>query len=422
MERGRKLGIFNYRGRNRHGELFTGEIHAENIHEAALQIRSRGLWVVGLDEEVLQPPLIDRIKDFFLQDINIPGFSNSLGKETEVMILSQLASLIQAGLPLQQALCAMEKYGEDDVCQKLKKQLEHDVSSGRQLWEAMGRYPEVFSETVRTCIKAGENSGSLGEILLQLSLQSRKSLKVRERLKSALLYPAILLTLMVLSMFVVAVFILPTFVNLLGNIHGELPLATVVLLTVADFLSDIWGKLIVFIAFLAVPLLVVTVMKKPCCRLQLDKIMLAVPALGKLGMHSEWLQVFGTLGVLLRSGIKLVDGLHMVIQVPCNTYIKKCLEKIYIQVKQGRTLTESLAICKYIPWQARELLAAGEQVGRLEEMLFETADICQDEAEQESARLLVLVEPFLTLILGTVLLFLVMAIIMPVLNVMDVLL
>ena len=102
-------------------------------------------------------------------------------------------------------------------------------------------------------------------------------------------------------------------------------------------------------------------------------------------------------------------------------YLRDCLGRIHSRVEQGQTLTASLALCRHVPWQARELLAAGEQVGRMEEMLFESADICQEQAAQESERLLILVEPALTLVLGAILLFLVMAIIMPVLNVMDVL-
>lgn len=415
------MGIFRYRARGHNMELFVGEVNAEDIHAAALQIRNRGLWVVQLEEEVPQRSWQERIKAFLLQDINIPGISANLGREEEVLFLSQLSSMLQAGLPLQQALCAMVKYGEQGAYQKLKKQVERDVSGGRSLFEAMGRYPQVFSETVRMCVKAGEESGSLGEILQQLSLHLHQNLKAREKLKSALVYPAILMTMMVISMFFIAMFILPTFANLLGNIQGEVPWATHVLLAAADFLGDTKGKLMLMGCLFVVCLGIASLLREPHCRLQVDRALLVLPALGKLVMHAEWLQILGTLGVLLKSGIKLAEALKMVQLVPTNTYLRVCLTKIQRSVEQGQTFTHAMTFCQYIPWQARELMAAGEQAGRLEEMFFESAGICQERTGQESERLLVLVEPALTLVLGIVLLFLVMALIMPVLNVMDVL-
>lgn len=415
------MGCFHYRARSKHGELFVGELQASDIHEAALRIREKGLWVVGLEEVVPKLSWRERLKGILFKEINVPGLSGDLGRKEEALFLSQLASLVQAGLPLQQALCAMEKYGEKAAYQNLKKQMEQDVTSGRQLHEAMGRYPEVFSQTVRTCVKAGEKSGSLGEILRQLSLHLKNNLKSREKLKSALIYPVILLNMMVLSMFVVAAFILPAFANLLGNIQGEIPWATAVLLEAADFLGRPRGKILLFGVLVVMFLGVMTVYKEPRCRLWLDKVLLAMPSLGSLAMHSEWLQILGTLGVLLKSGIQLSEALQMVASVPDNMYLRDCLSRIHSRVEQGQPLTVSLNLCIRVPWQVRELLAAGEQVGRLEEMLFESADICQEQAALESERLLVLVEPALTLVLGAILLFVVMAIIMPVLNVMDVL-
>lgn len=415
------MGVFHYRARNNHAELFTGEVNAENIHAAALQIRSKGLWVVQLKEEVPKIPWQEKLKAFLMQDINIPGISSTLGREEEALFISQLSSLLQAGLPLQQALFAMEKHGEQGMYQKLKKQIEKDVASGRSLYEAMGLYPQVFSETVRTCIKAGEDSGSLGEIAQQLSLHLKKGLQARKKLKSALVYPAVLMSMMVISMSIVAIFILPTFANLLGNIQGELPWPTVLMLQGAEFLGEWRGKLVLMGTFLAAGLGIVAARQEPHCRLWLDKTLLALPILGRLVMHSEWLQILGTLGVVLKSGVRLAEALKMVCLVPQNAYLRHCLGRMQLGVEQGRTFTETLGVCRYMPWQARELLAAGEQVGRLEEMFFESAAICQEESARESECLLVLVEPALTVLLGAALLFLVMAIFMPVMNVMDVL-
>ena len=414
------VGTFRYRARNNHAELFVGEIFAEDIHEAALKIRSKGLWVVQLVEEVPKRSWLEKIKAFLLQDVSVPGFSAALGREEEIIFLSQLSSMLQAGLPLQQALCAMEKYGSQAAYQNMKKAVEQDVARGRTLYEALGCYPEVFSETVRACIRAGEESGSLGEILQQLSVQLKRSLKAREKLKSALLYPAILMTMMMISLFIVTVFILPAFANLLGNIQGELPWATAVLLELADFLGGVRGRLAVIGTLAAGVAGMVFLYREPHCRLQLDKRILSLPAFGKVVMHAEWLQILGTLGVLLKSGIRLAEALKMVRLIPQNTYLRDCLEKFQHSVEQGRTFTEALSICQYLPWQARELLAAGDQAGRLEQMFYESAAICQEQARHESERLLVLIEPTLTLLLGLVLLFLVMAVIMPVLSIMDV--
>lgn len=415
------VGIFRYRARNNHAELFTGKITAENIHVAALQIRSKGLWVVQLEEELPRLSWQERIKAFLMQDISIPGLSAGLGRKEEVLFLSQLSYMLQAGLPLQQALCAMGKYGAQGAYQELKKQMEHDVSAGRTLFESMARYPQVFSETVRASVKAGEKSGALGDIMKQLSSHMKNRLKTQEKLKSALVYPSILLAMMVISMFIVAVFILPAFADLLKNIEGDLPWTTAVLLEASDFFGNSRGRLLFCGLFLMVLAGIAVLFQEPRCRLQIDKMLLSLPALGKLVMHLEWLQILETLAVLLKSGLQLSESLKMVKSVPRNSYLRECLEKIQRKVEQGQTFTDSLTLCRYVPWQARELMAAGEEAGCLEEMLFESASICQEQAGQESERMLALVEPSLTLIVGFVLLFLIMAIIMPVLNVMDVL-
>ena len=415
------MGIFHYRARNNHAELFTGEVTAKDIHVAAMQIRSKGLWVVQLEEEVPRCPWWEKVTAFLMQDISIPGISASLGREEEALFLSQLSSMLQAGLPLPKALCAMGRYGEQESYQKLKKQLEHDVSAGRSLWESMARYPQVFSETVRACVKAGEASGSLGEILQQLSWYLKKSLKARGKLKSALVYPAILLAMMVISISIVAVFVLPTFANLLENLQGELPWSTALMLEAANFLGGWQGKALLLGLMLALVCGVAAMLKEQRCRLRIDRTLLSLPALGRLIMHLEWLQILGTLAVLLKSGIQLAAALKMVRAVPQNSYLRNCLDKIGRKVEQGQTFMDSLTLCQFVPWQVQELIAAGEEAGRLEEMLSESAALCQEQAGQEAERMIALVEPALTLVMGLLLLFLVMAIIMPVLNVMDVL-
>ena len=415
------MGIFHYRARNNHAELFTGEVTAKDIHAAAMQIRSKGLWVVQLEEEVPRRPWWEKVTAFLMQDISIPGISASLGREEEALFLSQLSSMLQAGLPLPKALCAMGRYGEQESYQKLKKQLEHDVSAGRSLWESMARYPQVFSETVRACVKAGEASGSLGEILQQLSWYLKKSLKARGKLKSALVYPAILLAMMVISISIVAVFVLPTFANLLENLQGELPWSTALMLEAANFLGGWQGKAMLLGLMLALVCGVAAMLKEQRCRLRIDRTLLSLPALGRLIMHLEWLQILGTLAVLLKSGIQLAAALKMVRAVPQNSYLRNCLDKIGRKVEQGQTFMDSLTLCQFVPWQVQELIAAGEEAGRLEEMLSESAALCQEQAGQEAERMIALVEPALTLVMGLLLLFLVMAIIMPVLNVMDVL-
>ena len=415
------MGVFYYRARNNHAELFTGKVIAENIHDAAFEIRSKGLWVVQLDEEVSKISWQEKIKNFLMQDINIPGLSSNLGRQEEVLFFCQLSSMLQAGLPLQQALRAMANHGDKVLYQKMKKQLEQDVSNGRRLWESMARYPQVFPETVRACVRAGEESGSLGDILQYLSLHLKESLKAVEKLKSMLIYPIFLLVMMGISIFAVLIFILPTFAELLRNIHGEIPWATAILLDMADSMGTLRGKLLLLGAFGSTALGLYAIWQEPRCRLLIDKNLMAVPVLGKLIMHSEWLRVLGTLAVLLKSGLQLSKALKMVEYLPHNTYIKFSINRVQQQVEQGQTFTKALSLCQYVPWQALELLAAGEKAGCLEKMFFESAGICQEQAGHESERLLVMVEPALILLLGSILLFLVMAIIMPVLNVMDVL-
>ena len=408
-----------YRARNDSGESFAGEVAAENIHAAAASIRDKGLWIVFLEEKLPTRSKFEVVKGWLTKEIELPGMG--LGKREEALFLRQLAAFLQAGLTIQQALRGMEQYGEKKAYQSLKCQVMQDVSRGVSLSEALGRYPQVFSQTVCSCIRAGEASGTLEEILEQLSSHLEKSLRAREKLKSALVYPVILMAMMLAALFIVAIYILPTFAHLLSNINGELPWNTLLLLHLAEFLGSVQGKLLLVGGAGGALLVVFALLRSPGCRLWIDRQILALPKLGSLITHVEWMRILGTLSVLFKSGIRLAEALQLVALVPDNTYLGDCLKRIQRKVEQGQSLTDSLSLCKVVPWHTRELLAVGEQAGNLEAMLMQSASLCQEKAGHESERLLILVEPALTLLLGVVLLFLVMAIIMPILNVMDVL-
>lgn len=411
---------YAYRAQSRTGEPFAGEVEAANIHLAADKLRSRGLWVTHLAEVKIKKTPQERLKELMTKDVKLPfGIGAPLGGHEAKLFLEELSVLLEAGLPLQQALSAMTAAEVKTPYQKMTQRLEREVRGGRPLSGALALFPEVFSGLYRPCVEAGEESGSLDKILSRLAAFAARSEAAREKLKSALLYPLLLLTLVMAALLGVALFMLPAFAALLAGLHGELPLPTRLLLAAADFLKRPGALELTLLLALSLPALVAFIYLREDVRPHIDHALLHLPLIGGLWRRLEYLHLISTLAVLIESGVRPADALALAEKVPQNRYLRRSMKRVKDAVRGGSMLRDALALAPLMPQGARELIAAGEQAGKLEEMLrFAERDL-ELATQSESERLLTLAEPALMLVTAALLLFLVLAIILPVLNMME---
>ncbi len=401
---------YRYEASNRQGRIFRGTVSAANRQEAARQIKRQGLWITAPLRAEDEKEVAGRWdwRQFLMarkvDDVQIALFCR------------QLAVLLSAGIPVHEGLKALLAGGRKDAYARLINGLYQQVLQGKSLAAAMEASRNFSSRIVRL-VAAGEQAGTLETVFSRLADFLAQTVKAREQLKSVLLYPAILgLTALGMLVFM-AVFILPAFASMLQSLQAELPWSTRVLLSLSDFLQVYGGEALMGGLVFALGILLLT--RQPLVVYRYHQLVLYLPMVGDLARHSAWSLLLGTLAMILEQGLSLHEAVRLTAPVAGNCYLEQELLQVQAKVEQGSALTAALTSCPVFPGILAEMLEAGEEAGRLEEMLAKAAAFCQVQAENESARLQALAEPAAIFIVGGLVFFLVLAVIMPLLNTMD---
>ena len=403
---------YKYTACNRAGQHFQGNIAAGSRQEAARQIRQQGLWVTNLiAAEEKSASTRKNLQDL----ISFVGGGFTTGQQA--LFFRQLAVLTEAGIPLHEALRNLAAASRENSCTKVLNKLHQAVMQGNSLSAALGKYPQIFSAQVVHLVQAGENGGTLDTVLIRLADYLEQTTIAREKLKSVLLYPLILACSAVGALVFMTLVILPAFAAMLENLQVELPLPTRILLSTAAFLRD-YGDMTLVIVILGL-LVILALRKSTKVKLYYERCQLALPLLGSLRQHTDWMLALSTLASLLEQGIALPLALEMAGKSLDNSYLARQLGQVQQKIQQGSSLRAALEECPSFPAILQEMLAAGEQSGKLETMLTKGADYCKVMMENESARLQALAEPAAIFLVGGLVFFFVLSVIMPLLNTMD---
>ena len=396
------MGVFQYEARNRAGEFFAGTVEARDEREAAGLIRRRGLWVAALHlqcEEAAGAPAVSRWRQ---------QLAGALAKtppaKLRVLFLRQMAAMMQAGMPVHQALQALAKSDADRAYQSLLQQLLAGILAGRPLHERMAMHPAVFP-------------ASLCQIFAQLADFEEHRYEAREALKSALLYPVILLVVSLVALVLMAVFVLPAFAVMLQDLQAELPWTTRFLLALMDFVSGHLAALLIGSAL--VVLASIALVRDMRTRTVLDGWLLKMPILGPLQRASAWRILLELFAVMLKNGIPLTTALAMAADVPANRHIACEMKALRTQVESGQPFAASLRQLTSCPRLLVELLMAGEVTGTLDAMMEKAAAFAAADARHRSARVEALAEPVMIFVVGGMIFFFVLSIVLPLLTTMD---
>lgn len=412
------MAHFSYEARSRTGEHFAGTVEAASRREAAGKIRQRGLWVAALTrlEQAEMPERLRQADE--MQDAR-SAFSRraSLGRRACVIFLRQLSLLTAAGLPLHEALGAMQTdVSHRDGYEEMVGALRERVLAGRALSTALAAYPSVFPRGVCQLVALGEASGSLASILPELADHMELAMKTRAKLRAAMAYPVLLLAVTLIAGAFMTVFLLPAFAALLTSLAAELPWPTRVLLGLSAFLQQhgaaIAGLGAVSCAFFG------WIVSRPGPRQKLDRLLLHLPFFGTLLRYGEWQAILSLLAVLLHHGVPLDRALGLAMEAPGNAFLRLSLRQAHMRLRRGKPLTAALRDAM-LPSFLMALLRSGEAAGRLEEMMARGANLARFCYEERLRRLEVLVEPVLTLIVGAMIFFFVLGVILPLLTTMD---
>lgn len=429
------MSTFTYRAKKGPAELLEGQVEAGNRDEAVRRISDLGLVPVMVQEvkpgtrpaqgaDIPKP--LPKPASPTPKTIKPPGvpqkarktgggsfFSRRRIKSRFITLFTrQLASLFRAQVPILRALTLLGERCQNQGLGALIATVRENVKDGKALSVSLQQFHEHFPPFYISMIRSGELSGKLDEILERLASFREKEEEFRMKIKGALAYPVFLLAVGILSIIVLMTVVMPRLMVLFKDMEATLPAPTRALIRVSEFLSTAWP------VFLVIGIVCVLIGSSPKGKVYLkgltDRVRLRIPIVGTLTVNAEMERFCRTLGLLLKSGLAIVQAADATVSTLDNEVLRKELQGIGSDMAGGTTLSGALAKVRSFPPFLRDMIAVGEEGGRLEEILEETANSYALEVEQATKVMTSLIEPILILLLGLVVGFLVAAMLLPI--------
>ena len=377
------MPTFTYTARAVNGELKTASIEAPSREEVVAQLRRQRMSVVKVDEETKKKKARGSIK---MRDI--------------VIFTRQFSTMINAGLPLVQALDILAKQTENKVLADVTRAVVFDVESGHTVADALGKHPNAFSELYVNMVAAGEAGGILDTILMRLATFMEKNDALIRKVKGAMIYPGVIMSVAVIAIAVLLIFVIPVFESMFGSVGLALPLPTRIVIGMSRFLKGYWwaigggltGSFFLLKRYYA----------SPSGKLNIDKLLLKMPVLGDVLRKSAVSRFTRTLGTLISSGVSILDGLEITAKTAGNRVIQDAIMASRASIAGGDTIAAPLQKSAVFPPMVISMIAVGEQTGGLDEMLSKIADFYDEEVDAAVGGLLSLLEPIMIVFLGVV--------------------
>ncbi|CED72606.1 general secretion pathway protein F [Aliivibrio wodanis] len=399
------MAAFEYKALEKNGKQKKGVMEGDNARQVRQRLKEQGLIPVEVIETKSKQQKSASQGLSFKRGISVNDLS---------LITRQLATLVQAGMPLEECLKAVAEQGEKAHIRSMMMGVRSKVIEGYPLAESFGEYPHVFDDLFCSMVAAGEKSGHLDTVLNRLADYAENRQKMRSKLQQAMIYP-IMLTLIAIAVisFLLAT-VVPKIVDQFVQMGQGLPTVTEILLAASNFVVH-WGLLVV----VAVVLVIVGVkwlLTKPHLRLAWDKKILRLPVIGKVVRGLNTSRFARTLSICTSSAIPLLDGMKVAADVMSNKYFKQQVLEAADNVREGASLRISLEQTKLFPPMMLHMIASGEQSGELEQMLTRSADNQDRDFESLVNMALGIFEPLLIVFMAGIVLFIVVATLMPIIE------
>jgi type IV pilus assembly protein PilC len=379
--------------------ILKGEIEAATEQEARIKLRAQRLVPV----KITVKEAVKSKAGFFAQRIK--------PKDLQVMA-RQLATLVGSGVPILEALEALTRGSRSPIMLNALSGAISDISQGRRLAEALSNYPEVFDRLFCNMVRAGEESGNLDEILNRLSGYIEKAVKLRGKIKGAMVYPIVILTVALVVVVGLLVIVVPKFEEMFFKSGGEMPALTRMVVDFSHWLGSNWyllvGGVIGAVYFL------MNYYRTDAGRKTFDQVLIRIPYLGDLIQKGAIARFTRTLSTLLGSGVGIMEAIEISSRVVGNYVIESILARAKDSISEGKSLSVHFAKEKYMPDMVTQMIGVGEQTGNLDKMLSRIADFYEDEVDVAVTALTSIIEPLMMVGLGIIIAFLVVAMYLPI--------
>ncbi len=401
------MPAFQYIALNSQGKEVKGISEADSARQLRQILRDQELTPMEVEPTNKQFDKGDNRNVFSL-------FAPKLKALDRVLFTRQLSTLLASSMPIEESLNAIAQQNEKQSNKALIMGVRSRVLEGNSLAQSLLEYPSSFSDLYCSSVAAGEQSGFLDQVLDNLSNYLEREHESYRNVEMALMYPIILLVVAFAIVGALMVYVLPDMIDVIENTGQTLPWATTLLIGITELMKSFWWVLLS--GLLAVSLIIRGILNQEKVRLIWDAYKFFLPIIGKIIRSSNSARFSNTLSILTRSGIPLVDSMKIASEVVANKALQTDLREATQDVVEGKSLRESLESISYFPPMMMHMIGSGEQSGELDRMLERIADYQQAEVERLVSTLVKLFEPAMMIIMGGTVLFIVMAVLLPILS------
>jgi len=392
---------FSYKAKTTAGKTISGLIEALNQEDAVKILREKKMTVFSLQEKGKDGinSLLSIIQGVSAKDV--AGFTR------------QLSTMISAGLPLTNSLLILQEQAKPAMAKVLGEVIK-EIEGGSSFYDALAQHPNVFSKIYLALVRSGEAAGSLDEVLKNMADSLEKQEEFKGKVKGAMIYPSIVVIGMIVVIFIMMIFVIPKLTSMYEEFGTELPLPTKILIGTSKFFSHFWFVVIGIIVGLIYAFQ--TWKKTAFGREKIDQITLKIPILGVLKTKIILTEISRTLAMLLSAGVTIIEALGIVAEAANNAIFEKSIQKVAKDVEKGLPLTSSFGQFEEYPAIFSQMVAVGEETGKLDELLLRLSKQFEMESETAIKGLTTAIEPLMMVVLGIGVGFIVISIITPIYN------
>lgn len=394
------MPIFSYVAKDLQGQYHKGEVETVDEFQAAGLLRRKKLIVISLKSLGVEK------QDFLDKFFSRVSFSDV------VIMTRQLATMIEAGLVLSEALDILEEQQENKRLKKILGTVSTDVKGGLDFATAIEKHPDAFPPLYSRLIRAGQASGKMDTILLELATNLEKEREFKSRVKGAMIYPMVIAVMMIAVMMIMVFFVMPKLMGLYQDSGIELPLPTKIMITSASFLINFWWALLAAIVGAVVG--GKKYLATPEGKLVFDKVLLKLPVVGRVATVVILTNFTRTFGLLVSSGLSILDSIKIVSNIVGNRVYKDGLDISYKGVERGLPFSTQLLGLPVFPKIVGQMVKTGEETGKLDDIMFRLSEYFESEADNSLKNLTTLIEPIVLIVLGIGVGLLVISVILPI--------